>query len=111
MVRRGAGRQRRAMPSSVTPLAALGFTVAVTPFVVTPGVSLTLTTQSTLQDRRWARLPARWQGALPTVLDPEAAAACLTQAPQLLTRGRSPLVPLLVLAGAHAVVNSLWSEG
>ncbi|QKW13323.1 LysE family translocator [Verrucosispora sp. NA02020] len=66
--------------------------------------------------RRPRRLPWRGhhpyaQGLLGTVLNPKAAAVYLTLAPQFLGSHRSVLVPMLVLASAHAVLHTCWLAG
>ena len=51
------------------------------------------------------------QGLLGNVLNPKAAAIYLTLAPQFLDPGRPVLVPMLVLATAHAVLHTGWLAG
>jgi threonine/homoserine/homoserine lactone efflux protein len=51
------------------------------------------------------------QGLLGNVLNPKAAAVYLTLAPQFLDPGRPVLVPMLVLATAHAVLHTGWLAG
>ncbi|MDG4810620.1 LysE family translocator [Micromonospora sp. WMMD1120] len=52
-----------------------------------------------------------WQGLLGNVLNPKAAAVYLTLAPQFLEPGRSVLVPMMLLATAHAALNTCWLAG
>ncbi|MFC6022812.1 LysE family translocator [Plantactinospora solaniradicis] len=51
------------------------------------------------------------QGLLGNVLNPKAAAVYLTLAPQFLDSHRSVLVPMLVLATAHAALHTCWLAG
>ncbi|WP_406044655.1 LysE family translocator [Micromonospora sp. NBC_00898] len=51
------------------------------------------------------------QGLLGNVLNPKAAAVYLTLAPQFLEPGRPVLVPMLVLATAHAALHTCWLAG
>ncbi|MET8348706.1 MULTISPECIES: LysE family translocator [unclassified Micromonospora] len=65
---------------------------------------------------RIRRLPWRvhhpyLQGLLSNVLNPKAAAIYLTLAPQFLEPGRPVLVPMLLLATAHAALHSCWLAG
>jgi len=65
---------------------------------------------------RSRRLPWRGhhpylQGLLGNVLNPKAAAVYLTLAPQFLDPHRSVLVPMLVLATAHAALHTCWLAG
>jgi threonine/homoserine/homoserine lactone efflux protein len=73
-------------------------------------------TPNGLPARRPRRLPWRGhhpyvQGLLGNVLNPKAAAVYLTLAPQFLDSHRSVLIPMLVLASAHAVLHSCWLAG
>lgn len=66
--------------------------------------------------RRPRRLPWRGhhpyaQGLLGNVLNPKAAAVYLTLAPQFLDSHRSVLIPMLVLASAHAALHTCWLAG
>ncbi|MFI6226384.1 LysE family translocator [Micromonospora echinospora] len=66
--------------------------------------------------RRPRRLPWRGhhpylQGLLGNVLNPKAAAVYLTLAPQFLDSHSSVLIPMLVLASAHAVLHTCWLAG
>ena len=45
------------------------------------------------------------------MLNPKAAAVYLTLAPQFLDPNRSVLIPMLVLATAHAVLHTGWLAG
>ncbi|SCF07585.1 Threonine/homoserine/homoserine lactone efflux protein [Micromonospora coriariae] len=65
---------------------------------------------------RARRLPWRvhhpyLQGLLGNVLNPKAAAVYLTLAPQFLEPGRPVLVPMLLLATAHAALHTCWLAG
>ncbi|MEU7800183.1 LysE family translocator [Micromonospora arborensis] len=65
---------------------------------------------------RARRLPWRvhhpyLQGLLGNVLNPKAAAIYLTLAPQFLEPGRPVLVPMLLLATAHAALHTCWLAG
>ncbi|MEV1157500.1 LysE family translocator [Micromonospora chokoriensis] len=65
---------------------------------------------------RARRLPWRvdhpyWQGLLGNVLNPKAAAIYLTLAPQFLEPGRPVLAPMMLLATAHAALNTCWLAG
>ncbi|RZT79092.1 threonine/homoserine/homoserine lactone efflux protein [Micromonospora violae] len=51
------------------------------------------------------------QGLLGNVLNPKAAAIYLTLAPQFLEPGRPVLVPMLLLATAHAALHTCWLAG
>lgn len=51
------------------------------------------------------------QGLLGNVLNPKAAAIYLTLAPQFLDPHRSVLIPMLVLATAHAALHTCWLAG
>ncbi|NES13611.1 MULTISPECIES: LysE family translocator [Micromonospora] len=51
------------------------------------------------------------QALLGNVLNPKAAAVYLTLAPQFLEPGRPVLVPMLVLATAHAALHTCWLAG
>lgn len=51
------------------------------------------------------------QALLGNVLNPKAAAIYLTLAPQFLAPGRPVLVPMLVLATAHAALHTCWLAG
>ncbi|SBT41593.1 LysE family translocator [Micromonospora auratinigra] len=51
------------------------------------------------------------QALLGNVLNPKAAAIYLTLAPQFLQPGRPVLVPMLVLATAHAALHTCWLAG
>lgn len=69
-----------------------------------------------LSTRRPRRLPWRGhhpylQGLLGNVLNPKAAAVYLTLAPQFLDPHRSVLIPMLILASAHAVLHTGWLAG
>jgi threonine/homoserine/homoserine lactone efflux protein len=73
-------------------------------------------TPTDLATRRPRRLPWRGhhpyvQGLLGNVLNPKAAAVYLTLAPQFLDSHRSVLIPMLVLASAHAVLHTCWLAG
>ncbi|NBE85466.1 LysE family translocator [Micromonospora rubida] len=73
-------------------------------------------TPNDLATRRPRRLPWRGhhpylQGLLGNVLNPKAAAVYLTLAPQFLDSHRSVLIPMLVLASAHAVLHTCWLAG
>ncbi|SCG54890.1 Threonine/homoserine/homoserine lactone efflux protein [Micromonospora echinaurantiaca] len=64
----------------------------------------------------WRRLAGRvrhpyLQGLLGNVLNPKAAAVYLTLAPQFLDPSRPVLVPMLLLATAHAVLHTGWLAG
>lgn len=77
------------------------------------------TDSATLDDlstRRPRRLPWRGhhpylQGLAGNVLNPKAAAVYLTLAPQFLDSHRSVLIPMLILASAHAVLHTCWLAG
>ncbi|GII54417.1 lysine transporter LysE [Planotetraspora thailandica] len=65
---------------------------------------------------RIRRLPWRGhhpylQGLLGNVLNPKAAAVYLTLAPQFLEPGRPVLMPMLLLATAHAALHTCWLAG
>ncbi|WP_433261015.1 LysE family translocator [Micromonospora vinacea] len=65
---------------------------------------------------RARRLPWRvdhpyLQGLLGNVLNPKAAAIYLTLAPQFLEPGRPVLVPMVLLATAHAALATCWLAG
>ncbi|MFI7606032.1 LysE family translocator [Micromonospora sp. NPDC049366] len=69
-----------------------------------------------LATRRPRQLPWRGhhpyaQGLLGNVLNPKAAAVYLTLAPQFLDSHRSVLIPMLVLASAHATLHTCWLAG
>ncbi|MBQ0993892.1 LysE family translocator [Micromonospora sp. H61] len=51
------------------------------------------------------------QGLLGNVLNPKAAAIYLTLAPQFLEPGRPVLVPMVLLATAHAALHTCWLAG
>ncbi|WP_444947468.1 LysE family translocator [Micromonospora ureilytica] len=51
------------------------------------------------------------QGLLGNVLNPKAAAIYLTLAPQFLEPGRPVLVPMVLLATAHAALATCWLAG
>ncbi|MEU1677973.1 LysE family translocator [Micromonospora zamorensis] len=51
------------------------------------------------------------QGLLGNVLNPKAAAIYLTLAPQFLDPGRPVLVPMVLLATAHAALATCWLAG
>ncbi|MET8360295.1 LysE family translocator [Micromonospora sp. NPDC005171] len=51
------------------------------------------------------------QGLLSNVLNPKAAAIYLTLAPQFLEPGRPVLVPMVLLATAHAALHTCWLAG
>ncbi|MEV1076102.1 LysE family translocator [Micromonospora parva] len=51
------------------------------------------------------------QGLLGNVLNPKAAAIYLTLAPQFLEPGRPVLVPMMLLATAHAALHTCWLAG
>ncbi|MGW3887927.1 LysE family translocator [Micromonospora chokoriensis] len=51
------------------------------------------------------------QGLLGNVLNPKAAAVYLTLAPQFLEPGRPVLVPMMLLATAHAALATCWLAG
>lgn len=64
----------------------------------------------------WRRLPGRvrhpyLQGLLGNVLNPKAAAIYLTLAPQFLDPSKPVLVPMLLLATAHALLHTGWLAG
>jgi threonine/homoserine/homoserine lactone efflux protein len=66
--------------------------------------------------RRPRRLPWRGhhpylQGLLGNVLNPKAAGVYLTLAPQFLDSHDSVLIPMLMLASAHAVLHTCWLAG
>lgn len=75
----------------------------------------------TADERRPPAAPARrlpwrvdhpyWQGLLGNVLNPKAAAVYLTLAPQFLEPGRPVLAPMMLLATAHAALNTCWLAG
>ncbi|MFF5054592.1 LysE family translocator [Micromonospora sp. NPDC000663] len=67
-------------------------------------------------EARARRLPWRvdhpyLQGLLGNVLNPKAAAIYLTLAPQFLEPGRPVLVPMVLLATAHAALHTCWLAG
>lgn len=69
-------------------------------------------TRSSPRRRRWSGVRHPYgQALLGNVLNPKAASIYLTLAPQFLDPGRSVLVPLLVLATAHAAFVALWLGG
>ncbi|MEU7975443.1 LysE family translocator [Micromonospora sp. NPDC049089] len=51
------------------------------------------------------------QGLLGNVLNPKAAAIYLTLAPQFLEPGRPVLLPMVLLATAHAALHTCWLAG
>ncbi|MEU8153159.1 LysE family translocator [Micromonospora sp. NPDC048986] len=51
------------------------------------------------------------QGLLGNVLNPKAAAIYLTLAPQFLEPGRPVLMPMVLLATAHAALHTCWLAG
>ncbi|MGS2616267.1 LysE family translocator [Micromonospora sp. LZ34] len=64
----------------------------------------------------WRRPPGRarhpyLQGLLGNVLNPKAAAIYLTLAPQFLDPAKPVLVPMLLLATAHALLHTGWLAG
>ena len=69
-------------------------------------------TESSPRRRRWVGVRHPFgQALLGNVWNPKAASIYLTLAPQFLDPGRSVLVPLLVLATAHAAFVTLWLGG
>lgn len=93
---------------------AYGFTIV----RVVGGVYLVALGLMTLRrrSRRPKRLP--WQGnptyvqaLLGNVLNPKAAAVYLTLAPQFLGSGRNVLEPMLLFAGIHVALTTIWLIG
>ncbi|GII80559.1 lysine transporter LysE [Sphaerisporangium rufum] len=61
--------------------------------------------------RLWRAHHPYLQGLLGNVLNPKAASIYLTLAPQFLQPGRPVLVPMLLLATAHAALHTCWLAG
>lgn len=59
----------------------------------------------------WQGNPTYVQALLGNVLNPKAAAVYLTLAPQFLHSGRDVIEPMLLFAGIHVVVMTLWLVG
>lgn len=79
-------------------------------YLVALGI-MTLRRRSKTKKLPWQGNPTYVQALLGNVLNPKAAAVYLTLAPQFLHSGRNVIEPMLLFAGIHVAITTIWLIG